>query len=581
MSTTIPFRPDRVFITGIVLLLISLAIYCYPLLIHSQGSDFDEGRFMLNYLLVIVYVGIILSSGRLKQHDDGLSLLFVLLTIALVSCYSLNREFNIFQTSSTWWAVVLVICCANYLTVPFFHRLPEPLQLLVCGVAGVSFAVFTYLAAYLIPLYPMSAIFFFALGLSLHSFVPLFFILCTIVFIRRVGRTNRRLTIGFFVGLGLAIVIVLQFAVRWQIAVRDINSDYATAEASLPSWVAVARHNSPGSITEKILKTGLVYTESPNWQFEWIPSRLFNEQRKHDPLIVIASSFSGKSDLKDEDRVKVLESMYDSRLQAQQRLWRGDELATTHISSGVELWPKLHLSYTEENITVTDNSTQKRWNDQQEAIYTFHLPEGALVSSLSLWIEGKEEKARLASRGKADSAYKTIVGVYRQDPSVVHWQEGNTVSVRVFPIRWHESRQFKIGITAPLEKEGQELVYRNIYFDGPAATDAASAIQIQPMQPLTELVKPRSFYTNATTLGYTGAYDPAWELRFHDEGVENTTFHFNGKQYATERYEPEMETVPLHQVYLDINKSWTREEFETIVTALPIVNYLPIALKRD
>jgi XrtN system VIT domain protein len=91
------------------------------------------------------------------------------------------------------------------------------------------------------------------------------------------------------------------------------------------------------------------------------------------------------------------------------------------------------------------------------------MPEGAVVTSLSLWINGNEEKAILTTKEKADSAYKTIVGAERRDPSVVHWQEGNSVSVRVFPVLPGESRKFKIGITAPLERVKGNCVMKTFF----------------------------------------------------------------------------------------------------------------------
>lgn len=568
-SILFPWR-DREFLLGVGFLLLSLGIFCYPLVFPIADSDFGMGRFVLNYLIVLFYLMLLLGTRRLKKGQNGLAPLFILLTLSLVSCYSLNREINIFETSTTWWSVLLVVCCANYLTLPFFRWLAGPLQLLVCGIAGVSLLAFTYLAIFLMPFYPGCLFFFFVLGLSLHTFVPLLFVIYTLVFIVRVGKENRRLRLAFVTGFILAMTIAIQFTIRWQLAVRNINYDYAAGKGTqgkdLPAWVYVAQHGSPGAITEKILKTGIVYSESSDWDFSWMPKRLFNEQRKHDPLIVVASLFSGKSDLPDEDRVKVLESMYDSRYQAQDRLWSGEGLVTTSVDTHVQFWPRLHLSYTEENITVADRSTIRSGNSQREAIYTFHLPEGGLVSSLSLWIDGTEQKGVLTSRGKADTAYRTVVGVYRRDPSVVHWQEGNTVSVRVFPVPPQTGRRFKIGITAPLEKDGQDLVYRNSYFDGPSGADAAGTIHVQPMEPVSGLQQPRSW---DTPLEYKGGYTPAWELRFRDKGVANTSFRFNGKQYTTEACQPAADPLPLRQVYLDINKSWTREEFETIFAALP------------
>ncbi len=37
---------------------------------------------------------------------------------------------------------------------------------------------------------------------------------------------------------------------------------------------------------------------------------------------------------------------------------------------------------------------------QQEAVHFFYLPEGAVATSLSLWIDGVEEKSRLTTPPK-------------------------------------------------------------------------------------------------------------------------------------------------------------------------------------
>jgi XrtN system VIT domain protein len=122
------------------------------------------------------------------------------------------------------------------------------------------------------------------------------------------------------------------------------------------------------------------------------------------------------------------------------------------------------MGYTEKTITVWNQNMEQRWRSDEEAIYTFYMPEGAVVTSLSLWINGKEEKGVMTTKEKAEIAYKTIVGVERHDPSVVQWQEGNSVSVRVFPVPAGGTRIFKIGITSPLERVSGKLRYENISF---------------------------------------------------------------------------------------------------------------------
>ncbi len=46
--------------------------------------------------------------------------------------------------------------------------------------------------------------------------------------------------------------------------------------------------------------------------------------------------------------------MHDSRHQAQERLWEGDDLLTEHINTEVKIWPQFGISYTEKMITVSN-----------------------------------------------------------------------------------------------------------------------------------------------------------------------------------------------------------------------------------
>lgn len=559
---------DKVWLTGLIMIVISLFLFNYPALFMAAPAN-EMGLFMLNYLFVILYFIVLLASGRLRRNRNGLAPLFSFLVLFLISAFGLNREMNIFDQSADWWSVMLVICCLNYLTLPFFERLPLLLQHLVCLWAGVSLVMFCYLLIYLMPVYAFGVLFSIFLGISLHCFVPLLFFIYTIVFIRRAGAQNRKLFRSWWAGVFLALLVTILFIIRWIVTDRNITRHYKkemTGE-QLPAWVTVAQHLSRGPVTEKLLKTGLVYnTYSSKWDFfQRRPSRNFGDNRRHDPLVILATLFAGEPVLTEDERVKVLESLYDSRHQAQERLWRGDDLCTQKVKTSVQLWPGLHLAYTEKKITILNKAIPAGWRDQQEAIYTFHLPEGAVVSSLSLWINGKEEKGLLTTREKADSAYTTIVGHERRDPSVVHWQEGNTVSVRVFPVVAGESRLFTIGITAPLEKKGTELIYRNIFFDGPSPGSATESISIRSEDPLPSLVLPSFFPSgNDRTIQREGKYQADWILRFREKGLDKRAFVFDGQQYTVGHYYKQREGVDFRQVYLDVNKSWTRGEFETI-----------------
>jgi len=550
-------KPDKLWITGIAVLLLSSLIFFIP---KENGKDLiANGLFFVNYILVLIYLFILWINDRLRRGSNNLPHLFLLLNLALLSCYALDHALELFAPSTTWWTTLLIIAGINFTATLFFARMPFLLQGIVSFIAGVSLIAFGYLAILLAPGYLIGVLASFVIGLSLHLFVPAVYATYIIVFVVRANRINRRLKLFFFIGGLAAVISITQYAIRWHSCVNAINTSLSTAKATnnnLPEWISVAQSCPPSPMEETILKS--VFADGIGYEsmFGWLPRRNFNEKQAHDPLVVIAAAFSGATDLEGDQRFHILNALFDARHKTERRLWSGDDLVTTDITTDVQLWPQLHLSYTEANITVANPAAadSDRWNPSEEALYTFHLPEGAVVSALSLYIDGKEQKAILSTRQKADSAYTTIVGKERRDPSVVHWQEGNTVVARVFPVT-AESRRFKLGITAPLEKTGRKLVYHSIGFDGPPATAAKSTVHILPMQPL---IHPE----------WPSTYPLHWTLQCDDPGIATTTFQFDGKQYVTATPDHTSGPAGFRLAYLDLNSSWTIEEYASLLVSL-------------
>jgi len=257
--------------------------------------------------------------------------------------------------------------------------------------------------------------------------------------------------------------------------------------------------------------------------------------------------------------------MYDSRQETQERLWSGDKLSTIQVRTNANIWPSLHMAYTEKTINVFNTEVSRNsWNNQ-EAIYTFHLPEGGVVTSLSLWINGREEKGILTTKEKAAEAYEKIVGHEYRDPSVVHWQEGNTVTVRVFPVEGQSGRQVKIGITAPLLQQGKRLVYQNIWFQGPDAGSAREDVNINFQEAPVGVELPGMFSRTKNTFSSVGPYAADWQLSVTDPGIRSNRFSANGKSFYVAPYKKELGDADIKTIYLDINQSWTEEEFKEIL----------------
>lgn len=560
---------DRYYQIGLICLVFSLIFFCISP--DFPGNEIDGFfKVLVNYSLSVIYFLVIWISGRLRKGREGLPLIFLWLLLCLISAYALNREMNVFNESTGWFSIALVVFSLNYIAFAFFEAMPLLVRTAMFFILAIAICCFIYLAIYLLPLAAFSLVAFFALGLPLHSFVPLVFVLFSIKLFHRYYRTSPVLRPVFWSSIGFVVVVVASYALYWRVVINQMNNDGRRTEKNdggLPEWVAVAQRMPVNDIAQKILKSGFVYTVKKEWSndFLWtVPSTGWNERTKHDPLVMIASALGGLPHLDKADRVRILESLYDSRHQAEERLWSGDDLYTSHVKTEAHIWPRLHIAYTQKTITVADRSVNKRgWWSDQEALYTFHLPEGSVITSLSLWINGKEEKGILTTKAKADTAYKTIVGAERRDPSVVHWQEGNTVTVRVFPVQQGSSRQFKIGITSPLVTDRGNLEYSNIYFDGPSSERCREDVSVTFETPPVDLHSPGMF-DREKGLEYSGRYNASWYLSFKDEGIMANVFSFDHKLFSVVPYKKEMAVADLQDIYLDLNSKWTKTEFVNV-----------------
>lgn len=570
LSTTI--RGDMSI--SLIILGISGTIFMLPEL-SLVGNQDSMLIFFINYLISCIYYWIVHFSlpkeKRVLSHQVFTVLLF------LMSAYSLNREMSVFLESITWQSVLLVLSGLAMLLSCFFDVLPRLVNFMVSFVLGISAMLFFYLACYVFPLYFISVPLLLALGISIHSFVPIMvlIVICKIV-MKMSG--NHSLNIKFFIGGTMtALITTVLFIFSWVKLNHDAKTAYNQHSSqyiqSYPSWISLAQRLPDDWLTKRFLKTDLVYTQGESMSFMPSFDGKFDEKRVHDPLVMTAQFFS-KVEIDRDDKIKVLQSMHDARHQAQEQLWRGDRLSTSNILTNIRIYPAYRLAYTEKTLDIHYTS-KDRWNDPQEAVYTFYVPEGAVVSSLSLWINGKEEKGYLTTKAKADSAYKTIVGVesrvLARDPSVVHWQEGNMISLRVFPCTPEADRKVKIGFSSPLLLKDKQLVYQSIYFKGAPQDKADETIQVK-IEGYTDNYadkkvdlpwgfeeKPDHFYL------YQGSFKSYWEIELEHIPLANTQFAFGGKSYQVKPYQKTNESINIKDVYLDLNSSWSKSEIEKVL----------------
>lgn len=93
---------------------------------------------------------------------------------------------------------------------------------------------------------------------------------------------------------------------------------------------------------------------------------------------------------------------------------------------------------------------------QSEARFEVALPPGAVVSRLTLWINGEEREAAFAGKAEVRSAYQNIVA-QRRDPVLVTTSGRDRVLVQCFPVMPGGGvMKARVGMTVPLLLDGEK-----------------------------------------------------------------------------------------------------------------------------
>ncbi len=86
---------------------------------------------------------------------------------------------------------------------------------------------------------------------------------------------------------------------------------------------------------------------------------------------------------------------------------------------------------------------------QSEARTQLLLPPGAVISRVTLYIDGQEREAAFAATEKARAAYESVV-LTRRDPLLVTQKGKDRVQVQCFPVVKGPPMKIKLGFTVPL-----------------------------------------------------------------------------------------------------------------------------------
>ncbi len=343
-------------------------------------------------------------------------------------------------------------------------------------------------------------------------------------------------------------------------------------ENILPEWVVYAQNSPSAFWTERTIGRKLLYEVHSDdwWSFDFNRGS-FSEIKQHDPLVAIAALFTSELSLSNQEQMKILSSNTNNRHYTYEKLWSGKNLKVNKEMTDVRIYPEFRMAYFEKTIWI-ENTSERNWN-KQEALFTFYLPEGAVASSLSLWIDGKEETSRLTTRKKASNAYKTIVGKEMRDPVVLHWQEGNRLTATIFPCTPKDARRVKIGITAPLLLKNNRLYFENMRIKGPDNSGANEVIHVKFIGKTQSADLPNSFsQALPNQYIYEGKVIDKWSCSTEATPIQDNLFTFNNQSYKLKPISYKNNRV-IKSIYLDINKEWEKKDIMQIMNQ---ANNIPI-----
>lgn len=542
------------------------------LVIALLGIEFDndslESLCFFGLIIEFIY-GVIVCFSVLKSREKYNHLLPFLFLNWFIGCFCTNVLINVFENLPVWvYVVTFLFCISNFFIYGNFKQ--KSITPISYFVNGFSFLLIIYYAIYLIPIAPISTLGILALGLGFYGLVPMIVLIAHSVKLVRILSQSKKNSFLFVAGIVCVFIGMTFFTVMLTLESNKMETFTATksfeTNEDLPTYITISQNLKPNFFNEILLKKNIVYISSDDFfqfrGFSGLGNQQYNERKTHNPFINIAYLFPKDLELSDDDRINILKSNFDKRLETEEQLWSGRDLITKNIKEDIKIYANERLAYTE--ITMDIACDKETWG-QKEAIYSFQLPEGSVATSLSLWINGIERKGVLTTKEKAETAYKQVVGVEARDPSLMQWKEGNKVVVRVFPITKDLPRTFKCGFTTPLKVIGDDMKYQSLNIKGPNISSAETISRIQMVgnekfEADKDFELKNNFYINESK----GLDD--WEATIPvNKQTYATSFSWKEKVYEIKPIEKEIAAFSPSEIILDLDGNWEIEELKTIV----------------
>ena len=324
---------------------------------------------------------------------------------------------------------------------------------------SVAFGVSLFYAAVFLPMSPFAVIGILVIGLGLLPLSPLLSMICVLVLRRRLRRQieARGLVVPRFWGRSAVLTVFLLVVLAVPTPLTQYLIDEASSESEAQSLRAVKLLRWFGS-EDVLLKQcygrvdrlwgwqgGFGDSSKAQSVFYRVTGKPFNSVPP--PLNRYAR---GGTDVFDEFD-------WDDGLGGEEVAGRvkGLSIAASRIDGickAEEGWAYMEWIMEFRN---------EHANRQREARVQIQLPPGAVVSRVTLWVNGEEREAAFAGRGDVRAAYQKVAVQERRDPVLVTTSGPDRVLVQCFPVQPRGgTMKIRIGITAPLHLEKERAALR-------------------------------------------------------------------------------------------------------------------------
>jgi XrtN system VIT domain protein len=550
-----PYQLDKpITIIGFILLALNLTIYLFT----SSQRDWLFDNVQLWYLFpsaLIYFIAALFTKKDLFVKSIGLTLLYV-------GCFTLNKDFELFAKFTTLQTWLMIISQVAMLALSFIHLMSRPLKLILLFATGVSMMFTLHMAIYLAPAYGVGLIGMIILGIGFLAFVPL---VSFIQYIRLLKSQKDELSNEFrslYIGIALPLALLIGYLgvhASFKYKVDHLVDKYEATNKTISKAMYVRQYLELSSSQEYILENNYEVFHS---------DMLFRTRSEyHKPMGMLASFLFSNIELNSAETDAIFSNLYEHRHENNPRFWSGRDVTTDSVKTDVDVFPEYRMAYIQKTINLScDNDGG--WPSTQEGIYTFHMPEGAIGTSLSLWIDGVEEKAALSTKNKVETAYSTIVGRERRDPAMMNWKEGNRLVVNVFPVSHELPRKLKVGFTIPINTKDETCHLNDIYFQGPDFSNGKEelCIRFHGDFDMESLKNKSAFKIEDNVATRKSSIQDGWYITWPKTKLANKGFVFQNQLYtAVEQATKTAIRFNLTDVILDINSQWSKNEINELI----------------